>query len=121
MRTATKSLVRSRRIWSCVIAASLAGAAVLWLPRETPSRAQTPAAGMPDGAYELGGQSVVVAGRVVRLATADGSPGAIAGSTLTMDAALRRVWGETGPPPPCVRAQALRACFGLGRRARFRC
>jgi N-acetylglucosamine-6-phosphate deacetylase len=43
------------------------------------------AAGMPDGEYELGGQAVVVADRVARLAR-DGS---IAGSTLTMDAALR--------------------------------
>jgi N-acetylglucosamine-6-phosphate deacetylase len=51
------------------------------------------AAGMPDGAYELGGQTVVVAGRVARLTTADGSPGSIAGSTLTMDAALRRAVG----------------------------
>lgn len=48
------------------------------------------AAGMPDGRYELGGQPVVVADRVARLATVDGQPGAIAGSTLTMDAALRR-------------------------------
>jgi len=44
------------------------------------------AAGMPDGEYELGGQAVVVADRVARLAR-DGS---IAGSTLTMDAALRQ-------------------------------
>lgn len=44
------------------------------------------AAGMPDGGYELGGQAVVVTGAVARLAR-DGS---IAGSTLTMDAALRR-------------------------------
>ena len=44
------------------------------------------AAGMPDGEYELGGQAVVVADRVARLA----GDGAIAGSTLTMDAALRR-------------------------------
>ena len=44
------------------------------------------AAGMPDGRYELGGQEVTVADRVARLAR-DGS---IAGSTLTMDAALRR-------------------------------
>lgn len=44
------------------------------------------AAGMADGEYELGGQAVVVAGRVARLAR-DGS---IAGSTLTMDAALRQ-------------------------------
>lgn len=48
------------------------------------------AAGMPDGAYELGGQPVVVSGGVARLATPDGVTGAIAGSTLTMDAALRR-------------------------------
>jgi N-acetylglucosamine-6-phosphate deacetylase len=43
------------------------------------------AAGMPDGRYELGGQDVVVAAGVARLARND----SIAGSTLTMDAALR--------------------------------
>ncbi|MEV6344424.1 N-acetylglucosamine-6-phosphate deacetylase [Actinoplanes sp. NPDC051851] len=43
------------------------------------------ATGMPDGIYDLGGQEVLVADRVARL-TRDGS---IAGSTLTMDAALR--------------------------------
>jgi N-acetylglucosamine-6-phosphate deacetylase len=43
------------------------------------------AAGMPDGQYELGGQEVVVADRVARLAR----NGSIAGSTLTMDLALR--------------------------------
>jgi N-acetylglucosamine-6-phosphate deacetylase len=43
------------------------------------------AAGMPDGRYELGGQEVEVADRVARL-TRNGS---IAGSTLTMDVALR--------------------------------
>ena len=43
------------------------------------------ATGMPDGTYELGGQEVVVADRVARLAR----NGSIAGSTLTMDAALR--------------------------------
>jgi N-acetylglucosamine-6-phosphate deacetylase len=47
------------------------------------------AAGMPDGSYDLGGQDVVVAGRVARLAR----DGAIAGSTLTMDAALRQAVG----------------------------
>jgi N-acetylglucosamine-6-phosphate deacetylase len=41
---------------------------------------------MADGEYELGGQTVVVAGGVARLAR----DGAIAGSTLTMDAAFRR-------------------------------
>ncbi|MFI5895353.1 N-acetylglucosamine-6-phosphate deacetylase [Actinoplanes sp. NPDC051513] len=43
------------------------------------------ATGMPDGAYDLGGQEVIVADRVARLAR----NGSIAGSTLTMDAALR--------------------------------
>lgn len=47
------------------------------------------AAGMPDGRYELGGQDVLVSAGVARLAR-DRS---IAGSTLTMDAALRRAVG----------------------------
>ena len=45
---------------------------------------------MADGRYELGGQPVEVRAGVARLATDDGTEGAIAGSTLTMDAALRR-------------------------------
>ena len=81
----------------------------------------TAAAGMPDGAYDLGGRRVIVRGGVVRLAepegspsaerspsvegppaagrspTAEGSPaagdGPLAGSALTMDAALRRAVG----------------------------
>lgn len=44
------------------------------------------AAGMTDGAYELGGQAVTVTDGVARLTDS----GAIAGSTLTLDAALRR-------------------------------
>lgn len=44
------------------------------------------AAGSPDGSYRLGDQDVTVAARVARLARG----GAIAGSTLTMDAALRQ-------------------------------
>jgi N-acetylglucosamine-6-phosphate deacetylase len=48
------------------------------------------ATGVSDGQYELGGQPVTVVGGVARLLTPDGSPGSIAGSTLTMDAALRR-------------------------------
>ena len=51
------------------------------------------AAGMPDGDYELGGQHVVVADRVARLAR----NGSIAGSTLTMDVALRNAV-EAGIP-----------------------
>jgi N-acetylglucosamine-6-phosphate deacetylase len=44
------------------------------------------AAGMADGRYDLGGQEVRVTGAVARLAAS----GTIAGSTLTMDSALRR-------------------------------
>jgi N-acetylglucosamine-6-phosphate deacetylase len=44
------------------------------------------AAGMPDGDYDLGGQAVTVAAGVARLARNS----SIAGSTLTMDRALRR-------------------------------
>ncbi|BFU42031.1 N-acetylglucosamine-6-phosphate deacetylase [Krasilnikovia sp. MM14-A1004] len=59
------------------------------------------AAGMPDGRYELGGQEVVVADRVARL-TRDGS---IAGSTLTMDAALRQaVAAGIALPDACAMA-----------------
>jgi N-acetylglucosamine-6-phosphate deacetylase len=47
------------------------------------------AAGMPDGTYDLGGQDVIVAGGVARLKAG----GSIAGSTLTMDAAVRRALG----------------------------
>jgi N-acetylglucosamine-6-phosphate deacetylase len=56
------------------------------------------AAGMPDGRYELGGQEVAVADRVARLVR-DGS---IAGSTLTMDAALRRAVGAGLSLPAAV-------------------
>ena len=50
----------------------------------------TAAAGMPDGAYDLAGRPVVVAGGVARLAVpGSGAGGVLAGSTLTMDAALR--------------------------------
>ncbi|MGH3681572.1 MAG: N-acetylglucosamine-6-phosphate deacetylase, partial [Natronosporangium sp.] len=72
------------------------------------------AAGMPDGTYDLGGQSVVVAGRVARLATADGVPGAIAGSTLTMDAALRRAVGAGVSLVDAVRMAATTPARVLG-------
>ncbi len=43
-------------------------------------------AGMPDGNYELGGQPIVVKEGAVRLAS-----GALAGSALTLDAAVRNI------------------------------
>ncbi|HEY0001679.1 MAG TPA: N-acetylglucosamine-6-phosphate deacetylase [Actinoplanes sp.] len=72
------------------------------------------ATGMPDGRYELGGQEVVVADRVARLAR----NGSIAGSTLTMDAALRNA---VAAGVPLVDAAAMAATtparvLGLGDR-----
>lgn len=68
------------------------------------------AAGMADGEYELGGQAVVVAGRVARLAR-DGS---IAGSTLTMDAALRRAVSAGLSLPDAVKAASTNPARILG-------
>jgi N-acetylglucosamine-6-phosphate deacetylase len=47
------------------------------------------AAGAADGTYRLGSLDVAVVDGVARLTGPDGSPGAIAGSTLTQDHALR--------------------------------
>ena len=64
------------------------------------------AAGMPDGTYTLGGQAVIVADRVARLSR----NGSIAGSTLTMDAALRRAVGAGIPlPDACLMASTTPA------------
>ncbi|MDG4804376.1 N-acetylglucosamine-6-phosphate deacetylase [Micromonospora sp. WMMD980] len=68
------------------------------------------AAGMPDGDYELGGQAVTVADGVARLS--DG--GAIAGSTLTMDAALRHAVGAGVALPDACRMVATTPARALG-------
>jgi N-acetylglucosamine-6-phosphate deacetylase len=68
------------------------------------------AAGMPDGRYELGGQEVTVADRVARL-TAGGS---IAGSTLTMDAALRNAVDAGIPLPEACAMAATTPAHALG-------
>jgi N-acetylglucosamine-6-phosphate deacetylase len=68
------------------------------------------AAGMPDGTYDLGGQTVVVADRVARLER-DGS---IAGSTLTMDAALRRAVAAGIPLPDACLMAATTPARALG-------
>ncbi|NUR73055.1 MAG: N-acetylglucosamine-6-phosphate deacetylase [Hamadaea sp.] len=68
------------------------------------------AAGMPDGEYELGGQAVVVADRVARLAR-DGS---IAGSTLTMDSAFRQAIGAGLSISEVVRATSTTPATVLG-------
>jgi N-acetylglucosamine-6-phosphate deacetylase len=68
------------------------------------------AAGMPDGTYTLGGQTVIVTDRVARLER-DGS---IAGSTLTMDAALRRVVGAGIPLADAALMAATTPARALG-------
>ncbi|MBB1511803.1 N-acetylglucosamine-6-phosphate deacetylase [Tessaracoccus sp. MC1627] len=58
------------------------------------------ATGKGDGRYILGELEVEVSGGTARLVTADGAPGAIAGSTLTMDKAFEFVVQEVGVSIP---------------------
>lgn len=67
------------------------------------------ATGQPDGDYQLGSLQVVVKGGVARLATYDDSPGAIAGSTLTMDRAVHFVVNEVGVDIPTASMMASTA------------
>ena len=60
------------------------------------------AAGMPDGRYPLGPMTVDVAGGVARLATDDGTPGAIAGGTSRLIDVLRRTVHGAGVPLPAA-------------------
>ncbi|WP_326562277.1 N-acetylglucosamine-6-phosphate deacetylase [Micromonospora sp. NBC_01796] len=73
------------------------------------------AAGMPDGEYELGGQTVVVADRAARLAR----DGAIAGSTLTMDAALRRAVDAGIALPDACRMASTTPARAIGQGDNF--
>ncbi|MFF5200444.1 N-acetylglucosamine-6-phosphate deacetylase [Micromonospora parva] len=68
------------------------------------------AAGMSDGEYELGGQAVTVADGVARLAR----DGAIAGSTLTMDAALRHAVNAGIPIADAARMVATTPARAIG-------
>lgn len=70
------------------------------------------AAGAADGAYLLGGLAVVVADGVARLVEG----GAIAGSTLTQDEALRRAVRDAGVPlPEAVAALTATPARAIGR------
>ena len=76
------------------------------------------ATGMSDGDYMLGSLPVRVEDSVARLVTADGSVGAIAGSTLTMGEAVRRAVTEVGmSPSEAVQAAGLVSLRALGLRA----
>jgi N-acetylglucosamine-6-phosphate deacetylase len=68
------------------------------------------AAGTADGEYELGGQLVAVTGGVARLVR----NGSIAGSTLTMDAALRRAVTAGVPIVDACRMAATTPARTLG-------
>jgi N-acetylglucosamine-6-phosphate deacetylase len=72
------------------------------------------AAGMPDGSYQLGSMRVGVTGGVARLATVNAELGAIAGSTATMDAVLRRAVGAGLPVPDAVAAASATPARVLG-------
>jgi len=63
------------------------------------------AADAADGSYDLGGLDVEVADGIARLA----GSGAIAGSTLTMDAAVRRALGVLEIDPVAVASAAALA------------
>ena len=69
------------------------------------------AAGMSDGDYELGGQPVRVSAGVARLT---GPEASIAGSTLTMDAAFRRVARVTGSMITAAMAASTTPARALG-------
>ena len=57
------------------------------------------ATGLPEGTYDLGGQDVIVrAGSCWLIDTAGGASGTLAGSTLTLDAALHNTMLATGLP-----------------------
>lgn len=68
------------------------------------------ATGMADGEYDLGGQAVTVTDGVARLAR----DGAIAGSTLTMDAALRHAVAAGIPIADAVRMAATTPARAIG-------
>lgn len=71
------------------------------------------AAGMPDGAYELGGLAVEVVDGVARLAGSD----TIAGSTATMDRLFRFAVAEGGPDADAALLAAVRQSSVVPARA----
>lgn len=72
------------------------------------------AAGMDDGDYRLGGQDVVVAWGRATLAASDGSPGSLAGSTLTLDRAASRALRDGWSPEQVARATSSTPATLLG-------
>ncbi len=70
---------------------------------------------MPDGSYLLGSKQVNVTGGVARLAgDSNSEPGAIAGSTATMAAVVRRAIAAGLPVPDVVAAASTTPARVLG-------
>jgi N-acetylglucosamine-6-phosphate deacetylase len=72
------------------------------------------AAGKPDGEFALGGRKVHVRHGMARLVGADGSPGAIAGSTLTMAEAFQTMTEITGSIEVAAAMASTNAAWHLG-------
>ena len=72
------------------------------------------AAGKPDGKFTLGGREVRVRDGMARLVREDGSPGPIAGSTLTMAEAFQTMTGITGSIEVAAAMAATNAARHLG-------
>jgi len=72
------------------------------------------AAGMPDGAYRLGPMDVVVKAGVARLATEDGSKGAIAGGTARLIDVVRTTVNGGVPLVDAVRSASWLPASVLG-------
>ncbi|RBP67080.1 N-acetylglucosamine 6-phosphate deacetylase [Brevibacterium sanguinis] len=74
-----------------------------------------PATGMGDGPFRLGGRAVHVEESIARVLDPEGRPGALAGSTLTLDRAVARaVDAEAMTPLEAVRAASLVPFRALG-------
>ncbi|GAA4190119.1 N-acetylglucosamine-6-phosphate deacetylase [Gryllotalpicola kribbensis] len=78
------------------------------------------ATGSPDGAYKIGSLDVAVVDGVAKLREPDGSLGSIAGSTLTLDVALRNAIELVGLSPiDAVAALTTVPARALGLEHRF--
>jgi N-acetylglucosamine-6-phosphate deacetylase len=73
------------------------------------------AAGMPDGEFRLGGRHVRVRQGEARLVSDDGSPGPIAGSTLTMAGAFLVMTAITGDIPTVAALASTNAARHFGQ------
>lgn len=111
------ALLADDRVWLELICdgVHLDPALVRHLLRQHPGRAvlvtdAMAAAGSPDGAYRLGDLPVEVSGGIARIAGTD----TIAGSTLTLDAALRTAIGAGVDWAVAVRAMTVNPAAYLG-------